>query len=346
MIYKYKQVFYLFIWLAVFTACGRYAKKDDTTSLQKDTVSVDASAKQPEIKKITPDDIIISRALLYDKYTLDSIYPYKDTVRMFQWDKIREELAKVEWAQREPTVWGVVQNRKNKNGEAPLVKNFYRNAYKNISDTLGIERFQSAPLYLMTDTVSPEIYATDGVLLRFIAYSKDSSFVHVEHVYNKTEWLVPPKYIKFIDPVVFGRIAVVDRTNQNIMTLEKDSTRACHWFIRSMNPVSTGLHRPPYQHETPLGIYVVQEKKTKMYFYTDGTTTIAGYSPWASRFCNGGYIHGIPVNLPRETIIEYSNTLGTIPRSHMCVRNASSHAGFFFDWAPVDQSLVIVIEKE
>jgi len=63
-----------------------------------------------------------------------------------------------------------------------------------------------------------------------------------------------------------------------------------------------------------------------MYYVKDGTSEIAGYAPYASRFTNGAYIHGVPVQYPHKNIIEYSPSLGTTPRSHMCVRNASSHA--------------------
>lgn len=66
--------------------------------------------------------------------------------------------------------------------------------------------------------------------------------------------------------------------------------------------------------------------------------------PYASRFTNGAYIHGVPVNAPRTSMIEYSWSLGTTPRSHMCVRNATSHSKFVFDWAPTERSLVVVIE--
>ncbi|WP_353937924.1 L,D-transpeptidase family protein [Parabacteroides goldsteinii] len=58
----------------------------------------------------------------------------------------------------------------------------------------------------------------------------------------------------------------------------------------------------------------------------------------------GGYIHGVPVNAPRKSLIEYSSTLGTTPRSHMCVRNATSHAKFIYDWAPVYETLVFVFD--
>lgn len=65
-----------------------------------------------------------------------------------------------------------------------------------------------------------------------------------------------------------------------------------------------------------------------MLFLKDGSSALGGYAPYASRFTNGAYIHGVPVNVPRTAMIEYSWSLGTVPRSHMCVRNATSHAKF------------------
>ena len=76
----------------------------------------------------------------------------------------------------------------------------------------------------------------------------------------------------------------------------------------------------------------------------DGSAATGGFAPYASRFNNGGYIHGVPTNAPATGIIEYSYTLGTIPRSHMCVRNATSHAKFIFEWAPVNETIIFVLE--
>ena len=104
------------------------------------------------------------------------------------------------------------------------------------------------------------------------------------------------------------------------------------WVVRSMNPSTTGRHLPPYAQETPLGMFVLQEKKVKMVFLKDGSKETGGYAPYASRFTDGAYIHGVPVNAPRKTQIEYSPSLGTTPRSHMCVRHATSHAKFIYDW--------------
>ena len=93
--------------------------------------------------------------------------------------------------------------------------------------------------------------------------------------------------------------------------------------------------------------HTVQEHKPKMYYLRDGSSEIAGFAPWASRFTRGGYIHGVPLNNPKATeknYIEFSPTLGTTPRSHMCVRNATSHAKYIYDWATPLESLVIVID--
>ena len=91
-------------------------------------------------------------------------------------------------------------------------------------------------------------------------------------------------------------------------------------------------------------MYVLQEKKSRMIYLVDGSKETGGFAPYANRFTNGAYIHGVPVNAPRKSLIEYSPSLGTIPRSHMCVRNATSHAQFVYDWAPVNETIVFVLE--
>ena len=167
-------------------------------------------------------------------------------------------------------------------------------------------------------------------------------FTKVQTVYFKGEWLVPTKYVKKIkDSTIFNNVVFVDRKHQNSTTLEKSDDK---WLIRSMIPATTGVHRPPYQQETPLGIFVLQEKKPKMLFLKDGSNGLGGFAPYDNRFCCGAYIHGVPVNVPGTNNIEYSSTLGTTPRSHMCVRNATSHAKFIYDWAPTEATLIFLIE--
>ena len=243
--------------------------------------------------------------------------------------------------QESPLQWGILQNYKNRNGEAPLVKKYKRDAYRRIADTLGVERYQSIPLYMLNDTLVPERYGQDGELARIL--DDGERFMKVIPIFTGDEWYVPRKYIKLIpDTVVFDKAIMVDRKNQNITTLEQ----AGHgqWTVRSMNPATTGRHLPPYAQETPLGIFVLQEKKSKMIFLKDGSQETGGFAPYASRFSDGGYIHGVPTNVPQKSLIEYSPSLGTTPRSHMCVRNATSHAKFIYDWAPVNGTIVFVLE--
>lgn len=339
-----RYYFFLLLVLLFFpTSCTFLEKTQEQNTLVVENDSLELpEEEEPEIKDILPADIQISKELTYEQYTLEDTYPYKDTVREFQWEQIKEILAKIENLQKdEPQPWGILQNRKNKNGEAPLVANWSRNEYKNVADSLGVERFQGIPLYLTSDSLTPVRYGRDGELVR-LTHDNDSIFIGAQTVYVADNFIIPRKYVQVIDTIIFEKIAFVDRNNQNITTLERTSDIA--WTIRSMNPATTGQHRPPYAHDTPLGIFVVQEKKDKMYYLVDGTSTIAGYAPWASRFTNGGYIHGVPTNNPKGSIIEYSQTLGTIPRSHMCVRNASSHAKFVYDWFNVGDGLVVVIE--
>lgn len=306
----------------------------------------------------------IEKALLYDKYTLQDTYPYKDSTRQFQWDKINSYLTLIDTVQSTPSTWGILQNYKNLNGQAPLVKNHQQNAYKRVADAFGVERYQGVPLYNISDLTTPERYGQDGDLVQVLSMEND--FVKVKSLSLNSEWMVPKRYVNIINQempdknaeitpaenvinyaaplvsnTIFNRIVFVDRTNQNIATLEKVNDK---WLVRSMNPATTGAHHPPYQMETPLGIFVVQEKKRKMYYYVDGTTRIAGYAPYASRFSTGAYLHGVPLAYPQTKEREFSSTLGTIPRSHKCVRNATSHAIFLYEWARVDESLVIVIE--
>lgn len=294
------------------------------------------------VPDLTADDIQLEKALLYDRYTLADAYPYKDTTRYFQWEKIRERLALLENLQKTSATWCILRNYKNRNGEAPLVKDYRRNVYRRVADTCGVERYQGIPLYLPADTLTPKRYGRDGFLTRY--QGETGSFVRVTPIdLGEEEWYTPTRYVKVLpDTTRFDKAVFVDRHNQNITTLERKEKG--RWLIRSMNPATTGRHRPPYAQETPLGMFVLQEKKKRMIFLKDGSKATGGFAPYASRFNNGGYIHGVPTNAPATEILEFSPTLGTIPRSHMCVRNATSHSKFIFDWASVNETIIFVLE--
>ena len=63
-------------------------------------------------KDIKPEDIRLDKELLYDKHTLKDTYPYKDTTRHFQWEKIKERLALLENIRKKPAQWCILQNYK------------------------------------------------------------------------------------------------------------------------------------------------------------------------------------------------------------------------------------------
>lgn len=300
----------------------------------------------PERIFVTPPEvpvkIVILKDLTYDKYTLSDTYMYGKTERRFQWDKIKDSLQQLEQIQRKPVVWAVVKNYKNLNGVPPLTSQTLRDDYQQITDRFGTERTQSIPLYYTDNLNVPDRYISDGTLVQHISDTTGFVKISLSHYYG--EWYVPQRYVKVIGPVKFDKTIFVDRKNQNITLLERSDTA---WLVRSMNPATTGLHHPPYQHETPTGTFVLQEKRLQMLYYVDGTTELAGLAPYANRFTDGAYIHGVPVNNPEATesqYIEFSPTLGTTPRSHMCVRNATSHAKYVYDWAPTLRTIIFVID--
>lgn len=337
-----KTYFSLFIAIFFTVSCDTQRRPEQAANESgSDSTSVDTLSSSLAEKKITAADIQITKSLQYDKYTLEDTYAYKDSTRMFQWDKIREGLAEIENMQQEKAVWGVLQNYKNRNGESPLVYTFRRNSYKRVTDTLDVERYQSVPLYLPGDTVSPTRYGRDGWLVKLLS-ADTLKMVRVEGASFQGTYDIPKRYLtKWGDTIRFEKVAAVDVTNQNIATLEKQDGE---WLVRSMNPVTTGRHLPPYAQETPTGLFAVLEKKVKMLYTKDGSSELAGYAPYASRFSAGAYLHGFPTNSVDAPIIEYSASLGTVPRSHKCVRNASSHAKFMFDWINVGDALVFVID--
>ena len=143
--------------ISLLIACGRQREAQvvgDSATLgermeeKHDTLSAREEIILPEVSLLKASDVILTKELLYDKYTLDDVYPYKDTVRSFKWEVMRKCLAYIENMQQDSVRWVVLQNYRNLNSEAPLVRRYVRNAYRRVADTLGVERYQSVPLYL------------------------------------------------------------------------------------------------------------------------------------------------------------------------------------------------------
>ena len=288
--------------------------------------------------------ITINQDLKYDKYTLPLQYSYGKEKRTIQIEKMKTNLEMLIQFENESLArmetLGLLRNYKNANGQPAPVVDMVVDKYGIESDSLGNKRYQGIPLYKAVEDTQPIRYALDGNLVAITNIGLDRYKVRL--IETKEEYYVPKNYTRPIKIKSFNKAIFVDRKNQNIVTLEKTTDS---WLIRSINPASTGLQKPPYYFKTPLGVYVMQSKLDKMDYLKEGSKTeIEGFAPYASRFTGGVYIHGVPVNLPKTEIIEYSPTLGTYPVSHKCIRTPSSHAKFIYQWSLIFETAIFVIE--
>lgn len=288
--------------------------------------------------------ITINQDLKYNKYTLPLKYSYGKEKRAVQIEKMKTNLEMLEQFENESMAGmeklALLRNYKNVNGQPAPVIGMTADKHGIERDSIGNKRYQGIPLYKALEDVQPVRYALDGNLVSIINIGLDR--YRVKFIETKEEFYVPKIFIRSLKIKSFNKVIFVDRKNQNIVTLEKAKDS---WLIRSINPASTGREKPPYSFRTPLGVYVMQSKLDKMDYLKEGSSTvIEGFAPYASRLTGGVYIHGVPVNLPKTEIIEYSPTLGTYPVSHKCIRTASSHAKFIYEWSFIFETAIIVID--
>ena len=161
--YALKTVIGAGILLSAVTGCYNTPQNTESMESEQDSIALPPPEVAEEsvveiIPPLLPEDILLTKELLYDKYTLEDVYPYQDTTRSFKWETIRRSLAFVENVQQNPTRWVVMQNYKNQNQYPPLVKKYKYNKARLVSDTLGVSRYQSVPLYAPEDTITPELY--------------------------------------------------------------------------------------------------------------------------------------------------------------------------------------------
>lgn len=290
--------------------------------------------------------VTLNKELKYDQHTLPIKYSYGKEKREFQLEKINKKLELLAQFENEALVsmerLGVLRNYKNINGEPAAVPGMFVDKYGIAYDTFGNKRYQGIPLYKNSGDLQPARYALDGELISILDIDMNSDRIKIKFLELNDEYYAPKNYVRGLNIKKFNKVIFIDRKNQNIMTLEKSGDS---WLIRSLNPASTGRDKPPYSFITPIGAYVLQSKVDKMKYLKDGSETeIEGYAPYASRFTGGVYVHGVPVNLPKTEIIEFSPTLGTQPVSHKCVRTPSSHAKFIYQWGLIFETLIFVID--
>jgi len=232
-----------------------------------------------------------------------------------------------------------ISNYKNQNGTPPQEGNAAIDEY-------GYRVYHSAPAYEQADTASTYRYIPDGMLVRIL--DETGEFYHVNVPTFGGDFYIQKQYIDTnVTLSQLNHIVVVDRNQQNQASFELNENGLS---LVSYTLSSTGIPGE-FSYETTLGIYKAIEKRERFEYLKSGTQEIAGYAPFALRFTGGAYIHGVPVAYEEENgervdpgLIEYMHTIGTFPRSSMCVRNFTSHAEFLYNWIDTKTGAVIVIE--
>ncbi len=273
-----------------------------------------------------------------DKLVTGYIHSSAGTTRTFQFNKMLDAIQDLQSQVSEGKL-NHVSNYKNVNGVPP-------DKGQGGTDEFGMRIYQSAPGYLQADTQSDFRYVPDGMLVRIL---EDSGEFYRTEVDSYNQELYIPK--NFIDPndalADLTQVVVIDRKQQNQAAFEL-SGNEIRMISYTLSTTGVGGRS---SFETPLGTYKTIEKKERFQYLKKDSNEIAGYAPYAIRFCGGAYIHGVPVNYEEKDgelidpgIIEYLQTIGTFPRSSMCVRNFSSHAEFLYNWIEPTNGAVIVIE--
>lgn len=266
------------------------------------------------------------------------IYSELSTPRSFQFEKMLDAVNKLQ-ERTIAHISGYIANYKNRNGQAP--------AYKDKTEDLyGVDRYQSAPAYLEASTSSDFRYITDGTHVSILG--ETDSFYKISTLNFEGEYFVPKKYVAFGEAVKeLKKAIVVDRENQNEGIFELIDNK---WHLVSYIYATTG-ETAKYKQATDLGYYTAIQKVESFRYLDDITKEIAGYAPYAIRFNGGAYVHGVPIDYKKVDgalvdpgMQEFLYTIGTIPRSHKCVRNYTSHALFLYNWVEIGSSAVIVIE--
>ncbi len=261
------------------------------------------------------------------------------TKRIFRLENMLANVMKAEFEWSKGNI-AHIDNYWNNNGYAPLY-------HGGTFDQFGNRRSQSAPGYYDINDKTEFIYITDGSLIRTLTRVGD--YTKSELVKNGNIFYIPNKYIETRNmSESLKKAIVIDRKNQNEAVFEKTESG---WKIISYTLATTGADGE-YQQPTPLGYFYAIEKRDRFLYYEDGTTTIQGYAPYAIRFSASSYVHGVPVDWQYDPqgnqidpgIQEYSKTIGTVPLSHRCVRNYTSHAKFLYDWYTAGETAVLVIE--
>lgn len=291
-----------------------------------------------------------------DKVEYGYVYGVLGEPRKFQFDKMEESINKLK-NEVDNSKTAYITNYKNRNGRAPLYNG------KTVDD-YGIKRHQAAPAYLEPNKGAKFRYISDGTLVTIL--DQNGEYFKVRTLNFEGEYWIPKNFVTTWHSIKnLTKAVVIDRKNQNEGVFEY---RDGKWNLISYIFATTGA-KAKYKEETSLGYYMAIQTRSRFLYLDDVTREIDGYAPYAVRFNGGAYIHGVPVNFKfvekkvengeevedgeevkvekkriDPGIKEYLYTIGSVPRSHKCVRNYTSHAKFLYDWVEIGKSAVIVIE--
>lgn len=237
-----------------------------------------------------------------------------------------------------------ISNYRNANGRPPALANGAS------TDEYDNRRDAAAGCYTTPDSSkAPVRYAPDGLL--GIQYEQYNGFTRVYFPSFEEYYWVPDKYVSTRSAVSdLTQAIVVDRKFQNLCMFERND--AGQWELVAMNYVTTGKEGGTSL-KTPLGEFSAIERKHYFYYDNEGDNIVDGYALWAIRFSGGGYTHGVPASSKQDPVTgevyvggsaEGQSTLGTVPKSHMCVRNYTSFAKFMYDRVKIGNCAVIVFE--
>jgi len=283
------------------------------------------------------------RIYWYDKTGIRTGYVYGPliTVRHFDLGRKYAEAKAVQADLAAAGTLGYVNNYKNRRGVPPKLPG-------GVNDVFGNDYSQSAPGYASLSDLKNFVYVQDGTLL--IILGQKPGYYQCRLPGKQTVYWIPQKYITLTASMKnANQFVVVDRAQQNAAVFLK---AAAGWELVSYQMVTTGA-RDKYRFPTPLGAFMAIEKKAKFDYLHDITQEIDGYAPYVVRFSGGAYLHGVPVTYKKDPLTgkltdpgqaENLSTLGTVPRSHKCVRNTTSHAKFLNEWMNIGQAAVIVVE--
>lgn len=135
---------------------------------------------------------------------------------------------------------------------------------------------------------------------------------------------------------------MIDRRDQNIATLEQ--TGEARWGCTQ--------HEPRHHRTTPPAVCTGNPVRHLRIAGEKGTYDIPQRRFYRyRRLCTlrkpvlGRRIHSrSPGKRATQSTHRVQSVTGHHPRSHMCVRNATSHSKFIFDWAPVNETIIFVLE--